>query len=272
MWRFALKESGRWALALLGALAIAVGVSALETGGHGYGVAVVRRLAGFLSLDFGTSALSGAGAAAELGGHGPITLRIMLLGSAIAILLGLPLGLLLGTAGLRRATAPVVQVISSAPVFCAGLALAYAAHAFGFAPEGEWGSLLLPGLTVGLAGAAAIQTTMRAAASTYQNAPFRNGLRRLGLPALEIERVHVLPRIFAALLGSLGEIMLTLLSACVVSEWVFGERGIADLFVRSVALRDWNMAALILFVFGGVTLTAAFLGRLCARRMDATFA
>jgi len=270
MWRFALKESGRWALALLGALAIAVGISALETGGHGYAIAVGERVLSFARLDFGSSALSGAGAGAELARHGPITFRIMVSGGAIAVLMGVPFGLLLGTGRARRAAAPLVQTISSAPVFCAGLALAYAAHGFGFAPEGQWRSLLLPALTVGLAGASAIQTAMRAAASAYQDAPFRNGLRRLGLTPLEIERAHVLPQIFAGLLANLGEIMLTLLSAAVVSEWVFGERGVADLFVRSVALHDWNMAALVLFVFAGVTLTAAFLGRLGAKLVGGT--
>ncbi|MBV8977764.1 MAG: ABC transporter permease subunit [Alphaproteobacteria bacterium] len=270
MLRFLLKESGRWALALLGALAIAVAVAAMARRGQRFDLALGRHVLAFLRLDFGTSALTGAEAAAEIAVRGPVTLRIVLLGSLIAALLGVPLGLLLGTGRLRRATAPLVQTVSSAPVFCAGLALAFAARRLGFAVQGEWGPLLLPALTVGLAGAAAIQATMRSAAASYHDAPFRAGLRRLGLPALEIERVHVVPQIFASLLRALGEIMLTLLSAAVVSEWVFGQHGIADLFVHSLALQDWNMAAPIVFVFAAATLTAGFVGRLCCRLVAGT--
>lgn len=280
MWRLALKESGKWALALLGALLIASAVSALSVPGAGQGVgayvtALAAKLLAFLEFDFGKSAISGLGAAQELAAHGPVTLDILLFGSLLAILLGLPLGLLLGTGALRRATAPLIQIVSAAPVFCAGLALAYVAKRVGLSADmtGEVARVdlaglrmfLLPAVTVGLAGTAAIQMALRRAASEAQDSPFRIGLRRLGLSPLEIERVYVAPLVFAGLLRSLGEVMLALLSAAVVSEWVFECRGIADLFVKSVALHDWNMAALILLVFAGLTTTAEFLGRLGAR-------
>lgn len=278
MLRYALKESGRWALALLGALLIAAAVSASSSARPGaYAAAFAGRLFAFLRLDFGTSAISGLGAAQELAAHGPTTLNLVLFGAVIAIVFGVPLGLLLGTGPLRRATAPVIQIVSAAPVFCAGLALAYAARQiFGWTanPAGPTAShldlaalrsIVLPAIAVGLAGTAAVQMALRRAAAEVQDAPFRVGLRQLGLSALEIERVYVAPLVFAGLLSSLGEVTLALLSAAVVSEWVFQCRGIADLFVKSLALHDWNMAALILFVFAAVAATADFLGRLGAR-------
>jgi peptide/nickel transport system permease protein len=281
MWRYALKESGRWALAVLGALLTAAAVSALSVtgaaGGAGaYGVAIAGRLLAFLTLDFGNSAISGQSVARELASHGPMTADLVGFGALIAVLLGVPLGLVLGTGPFRRATAPLIQLVSAAPVFCAGLALAYAArHLFGWyqgaavAAPGLFDlaalrAVLLPALTVGFAGTAAVQIALRRAASEAQDNPFRTGLKRLGLTALEIERVYVAPRVFAGLLASLGEVMLALLSAAVVSEWVFQCRGIADLFVKSLALHDWNMAAAILLVFGVATSTAEFLGRLGA--------
>jgi peptide/nickel transport system permease protein len=128
-------------------------------------------------------------------------------------------------------------------------------------------ALLLPAIAVGLAGTAAVQIALRRAAAEAQDRPFRWGLRRLGLGAIEIERVYVGPLVFAGLLSSLGEVMLALLSAAVVSEWVFQCRGIADLFVKSLALHDWNMAAAILLVFAVVTSTAEYAGRLGARAL-----
>jgi len=281
MWRYALKESGRWALALLGALLIAAAVSALSvagaTAGPGaYAAALGLKLLAYAQLDFGRSALSGLGVVHELAARGPTTLNLVLYGGLIAILLGAPLGVVLGSGPLRRATAPFVQVASALPVFAAGLALAYAArHLFGWSQVrplepshldlAGLRALLLPALTVGLAGTAAVQIALRRAAAEVQDSPFRLGLRRLGLSAMEVERAYVGPLVFAGLLSDLGEVMLALLSAAVVSEWVFQCRGIADLFVKSVALHDWNMAALILLVFASVTATAALVGRLSAR-------
>jgi peptide/nickel transport system permease protein len=112
---------------------------------------------------------------------------------------------------------------------------------------------------------AAVQMVLRRAASEAQEGPFRTGLRRLGLSSLEIERVYVAPLVFAGLLDGLGEVVLALLSASVVAEWVFNGHGIADLFVKAIALHEWNVAALILFVFAALTATADFVGRIAAR-------
>src|ERR1700742_2096332 len=100
MWRFALRESGRWALALFGALLIASGVSALSDktdGLAGFAVAMAGRLVAFLRLDFGQDA------AQEFFSRGPVTADLVLFGALIAILIGVPVGLLLGAAPLRRA-------------------------------------------------------------------------------------------------------------------------------------------------------------------------
>ena len=283
MWRFALRESGRFALGLFGALLMASAISALSVPADGFAATTAARFLAFVQLDFGTSAISGASAVQELAVHGPATATLVLLGAIIAILFGVPLGLLLGTGPMRRATALPIQIVSSAPVFVAGLALAFAAQRlFGWPPiDGEFPTAaallhpnadvlrvaLLPALTVGFAGLAAVQLALRRAAADVQHEPFREGLKRLGLPAPEIDRAYVAPLVFSGLLASLGEVMLALLSAAVVSEWVFRTPGAADLFVKSVALHDWNMAALILFFFAAATLAVDFAGRLAAHAL-----
>jgi peptide/nickel transport system permease protein len=268
MWRFALRESGKWVLALFGALLVAAALSALGEPAQPYAAAFGGKLISFLTFDLGKSAVSGLPAVRELASHGPATANLVLLGALMALVLGVPFGLAFGTGGMRRATAPIIQIVSAAPVFCACLALAYAAsHLFGIGLDqpSRVTTLFLPSIAVGLAGTATVQVALRRAASQAQDSPFRLGLRRLGLGALEIERVYVAPLIFASLLESLGEVMLALLSAAVVAEWVFQSHGIAELFVRSVALRDWSMAAPILLVFAAATSTAEFLGRVGAR-------
>ncbi|HEY0282539.1 MAG TPA: ABC transporter permease subunit, partial [Rhizomicrobium sp.] len=176
---------------------------------------------------------------------------------------------------------PLLQIVTAVPVFCAGLALAYGAvHLLHWPVSVNAAAALstpiyslnpqdlefaaLPVLMVGLAGAAAVQLALRKAIAESAGKSFRTGLKRMGLSALEIERVYTVPRVIAGLLASAGEIVLALLSAAVVAEWVFHRAGAADLFVKSVALHDWNMTALILFVFAGLAFLAEILGRVSA--------
>lgn len=251
---------------------------------HGFGrylPALGLKLMAFLHLDFGHSAISGVAAGDEIAARLPSTLALVVAGSGVALIAGTPLGLLLGAGPLRRAASPFVMLIAAMPVFCAGLVLAYVAAnwlhwpvsvkapmaeaAPVFPTDPKMLELALPAvLTVGLAGAAAVQLALRRVSAATADQSFRTGLKKLGLSAMEIERVYVAPLVAAGLLASAGEITRALLSAAVVAEWVFHRPGAADLFVKSVALGDWTMAALILFVFAALSFFADFIGRLCA--------
>jgi ABC-type dipeptide/oligopeptide/nickel transport system permease component len=281
MRRFALRESGRLALGLLGALLLAAAVSALSLpgahdGARGFLAAMASRLLAYVAFDPGSSAVSGLAAAQELIARGPTTLKLVLQGMVIAAVLGIPLSLVSGAASLRNALAPLGQFVSAVPVFCAALLLAYVVNRLlGSAPPGTpfpllprdlagWSQVLAPALTVGLAGMAAVHVGLRRASVALEGAPFRQGLGRLGLPARDINRFYVVPAVLAGLLRNLGEVIVALLSAVVVAEWVFHCPGIADLFVKSVALHDWNMVAPILFLFAATAMIADFAGRIAA--------
>lgn len=283
MLHFALRQAGRFVLGLLGAIVIAAAISAIAAP-HAHGPApflkaMLGQLWAFLQLDLGKSAISGATVAEELGTRLPPTLALVAAGGAIALAAGTPLGILFGAGPIRRAATPLIQIVAAAPVFCAGLALAFGAvhllhwpvstnapvpQSAPIFPHDVEGLRLaaLPVLTVGLAGAAAVQLALRRAAAQSAGEAFRGGLKRLGLGALEIEWNYVIPQVLSGLLKGAGEIMLALLSAAVVAEWVFHRPGAADLFVKSVALQDWNMAALILFCFAGLVFLADFAGLL----------
>ncbi len=287
MLRFVSREAGRLALGLLGAALLAAAIAALALPHAGDGIlsfliAWGRTLNAFAHLDFGRSSISGGAALDEVGAHLPLTLGLVAEGFAVALIVGIPVGLLFGAGPARRAAAPVVQIVSAAPIFCAGLALAYAcANLLHWPVPTDNGiktglvlwphsvtaleTLLLPVLTVGLAGAAAAQLALRRAGANGASEPWRTQLRRMGLPAWEIEGVYGVPQIFAGLLSSLGEVMLALLSAAAVAEWVFNYAGAADLFVKSVALHDWAIAAPVLLSFAALTLTADFIGHCAAR-------
>lgn len=289
MLRFTLREIVRLLSGLVGAAFLAAALAALSSpiaaqGGRGFGMSLIDHVRAFASLDFGVSAVSGRAAVLELAERLPPTLIVIAAGAAIAIAIGAPLGILLGAGPVRRAAAPLIQIVAAAPVFCGALALAYVAQHFGWParvhgtnlpqnvlafdparPLDALRPLVLPALTVGAAGAALVQLVLRTASAEVAREPYRRGLRRLGLSALEIERAYVAPQVLAALASSFGELALALIAAAAVAEWVFDVPGAAVLFVKSVALSDWTMAALVLVLFSLIALTADFAGRLGAR-------
>jgi len=292
MLRFVLREAGRTGLGLAGAVLLAAAISALAMPGAGDGlwhflVAWGRTLDAFAHLDFGHSAMTGATAREELAARLPLTLGLVLEGLLVALIVGIPVGFLFGAGPARRAAAPLVQVLSAAPIFCAGLALAFlAANLLHWpVPRGtgvaanlmlvpknarDLEILLLPVLTVGLSGAAAAQLALRRAGAESARQPWRTQLRRMGLGAWEIETVYGVPQIFAGLLTDFGEVMLALFSAAAVAEWVFNYAGAADLFVKSVALHDWAIVSPILLSFAGLTMIADLIGRCAAYPLVAT--
>lgn len=290
MLRFTLQEAAHLLLGLLGAILMAAMIAALTAPAawHNAGAffsAVGMRLVAFAHLDFGTSAISGLPVGDSLAQTLPDTMALVAAGIVIALVLGVPIGLLFGAGPARRAAAPLIQLVAAAPIFCASLALIALATHFGWPvamPGGAGAALadlhaapdvaeralkvaLLPALTVGLAGAAAVQLSLRRAASESSREPYRTGLRRMGLSAFEIESVYVVPQVLSALLASLGEITLALFAAAAVAEWVFESPGAAVLFVKSLALGDWTMVAAILFAFAAIKFAADFIGRVTAR-------
>ena len=288
MWLFGLRQAGRLALGLLGAILLAALVAAASERSPGtaaYARAVLSHLLSFGRLDFGTSTVSDGSAWADLARRLPATLELLGFGAVIAVVIGTPVGLLLSAGRVLRAGAPLLQIVAAAPVFCAGLGLLWLSarvlHWAGApqdtsflaallsgdldAIEAGLRAVALPALTVGAAGAASIQLALRRAMSQAAGEPYRRGLRAMGLGRFEIDRVYLFPQIIAGLLQSLGEVASSLLAAAAVAEWVFGWHGAADLFLKSVALQDWTVVALVLLFFAVFTMTAEFAGVMAAR-------
>ncbi len=293
MWRFGLRRAGRFALGLLGAILMAAVVAAQAAppgkGGVSHFIGtVLSRLGEFVRFDFGSSAITAASAAQEVAQRLPATLELVAAGALIAALIGIPLGIVLSIGRASRAAAPLIQIVAAAPVFCAALALLWLsvqvlhwdaqlqgapdlwsalASGHGTAIRDAFRLLALPALTVGAAGAAGVQLALRRAANESRDAPYRRGLRMMGLTPFEVDRLYLVPQVLAGVLANLGEIALSLFSAAAVAEWVFGWPGAAVLFLKSVALHDWSVVALVLFAFAAITLFAEFVGSLGARAL-----
>ncbi|MGH6871533.1 MAG: ABC transporter permease subunit [Rhizomicrobium sp.] len=286
MLRYGLSETGRFAAGLLGALLLAATISAMGAQA-GFAAALLARAVSLLRLDFGASALTGAPALGDFAQHLAPTLQLLGGGAALALVAGVPLGLALNSRRMRALAAPVLEIAASAPVFCAGLALLWIAHRMGWdvsAATGAsfWPALLqgdsaaasralpafgLPALVVGAAGAASVLVVVRRGAHAAMAEPYRETLRLMGLGAFEIDRLYLAPRLLAGLCAGLGQIVLTLFAATAVAEWVFAWPGEATLFIHSVALGDWNVAAAVLFAFAVLALATGYLGMLAAHAL-----
>ena len=298
MFRFTLRETARLFFGLVGVGLLAICLASLDSFAASHGLSgflrsVTHHIEAVGHLNFGTSATSGRAALAELGERLPPTLIVLSAGLIVALVIGGPLGIAFGGGPGRRAAAPLIQFVASTPVFCAALVLNYVAvrsfhwphetqtnfltpsgtfHFDASDPLAALQPLLLPALTVGAAGAAAVQLALRRGAASVANESYRIGLRRLGLSALEIDRAFVVPQVLAALVASFGEIALALVAAAAVAEWVFNVPGAVDLFVKSVALGDWTMAGLVIFLFAAIALVAEYCGRIGARAISGTSA
>jgi peptide/nickel transport system permease protein len=284
MWRTGLWQGGKLVASLFGALLLAALLASVSHHAHGFWPALgafSQHAIDMLRGGFGDSSVTGHPASRDVAAVLPQTIQLIAMAFVVALLVGLPVGAILSASQLLRAAAPLMQIIAAAPVFCAALAMIWlSVHVLHwpvpsqtFAPTftgglGGWNATLrliaLPVLAVGAAGAACVQLSLRRTATALLHAPYRAGLQMMGLRPLEIDLRYVVPQFVAGLLLCLGDIMLALLAAAAVVEWVFHREGAGVLFLKSVSSGDWNVAALILLVFATLKFTADFVGTICA--------
>ncbi len=293
MWRFGIRRVGHFTLGLCVAAFLAACLTSLaepDSASVPIGRTLIQHLIATARLDFGTSSISAVPAWTEFSRVFPATLELLGLGGLIAILIGAPAAILLSDRRAAGLGAPLLQLASAVPAFCVALCILWlsqrlmhwtataqpqslvAALARGNIGDIEAGlrAVAPPALLVGATGAYSVQNLLRRAIARAANEPYRWGLRALGLGRLEIDSLFMVPQVLGAVVFNLGEVALSLTAATAVAEWVFAWPGAAGLFLKSVALHDWAVAGLILFVFAAITMTADFVGAILARLLAET--
>ena len=226
MWRDWLLRAAQLIGSIVGAVVLASLLATLSHPAHGlwpFLTALCERIFAAVRGDFGLSSVTGVPAMASAIDMMSFTFQLLAGGAVIALLIGIPLGILLSASRALRAAAPLIQIIAATPVFVAALALIWIAvrvlHWSGISQASAlswvdlvrsdgWSAALqafaLPALTVGAAGAASVQLSICRAAAVAWSAPYRSGLRMMGLGALDIDLHYALPEVLAALLRDLG--------------------------------------------------------------------
>lgn len=213
-----------------------------------------RWLGNALRGDLGESLVTGESVVHGLWIRLPATFSLMLVAVGFALLIGIPAGVL---AGLRPGSAIDKLVSSGAslglavPNFWLGLMLIilFAIRldwlpAIGYASitEGPWQwlrHLLLPGFTLGTAGAAEIARQTRAGVADVHRREFVRTAYAYGLPRRRVVGRHVMRSASIPIVTVLGLQVANLLGGSVIVESVFGIDGIGKYAVGAVIQRDF---------------------------------
>jgi peptide/nickel transport system permease protein len=213
-------------------------------------------LAGLLRGDLGSSLVDDYPVIHEIALRLPRTLEIILGGTLVAIVIGVPAGI---SAAIRRGgqfdriASGVTALLLAIPVFVVGtlLVLLFAqtlrlmpAGGFVALSQDPWQHfklLTLPSLAIGLGlGAVLFRMTRAAMLDALANDYVRTA-RAKGLGPKRVLFVHVLRNALNPVITVLGLHMGTLLGGTVLVEYVFNWPGLSTPLLRAVEARDYPM-------------------------------
>ncbi|WP_432534438.1 ABC transporter permease [Kineococcus arenarius] len=259
---------GSPAAAVLGAAATPESIAAVEAQ-MGLDRPPLERLAewmgGLVTGDLGTSLRSGVPVTDLLAQRVPATLSLVLGGMVVALVVGVGAGVLTGTRPgtlVDRVLTGGTVVGMAMPEFWLGLLLTVVfVVQLGWIPVIAWTpltadpvawarGLVLPSITLGLAGAAIIARQTRAAMVKALSAPYTDTLTAAGVSRRRLVGVYGLKNALVPVLATTGITFAILIGASFVVEKVFATPGLGSLMLTSVIGQDFPV------VQGVVLLTA----------------
>src|SRR5580658_2507294 len=212
-----------------------------------------------------------------IAGGFPVDLTIGLSAIAVALLVGIPIGL---NAAWRRHTLwdriPMALAVAgiSVPVFViAPLLVLIFAVQLHWLPAGDWvrGSpshLLLPVLALAFPYIAYVARIVRGSALEVLNTGYIRTARAKGLPAHRILVHHALRPSLVAVVSFLGPTTAGVITISIVVETVFGLPGIGRFFVTGALNRDYTLVLGITILYGALIIFFNLLADLCYAWID----
>jgi oligopeptide transport system permease protein len=212
-----------------------------------------------------------------IAGGFPVDLTIGLSAIAVALLVGIPMGL---NAAWRRHTLwdriPMALAVAgiSVPVFViAPLLVLIFAVQLHWLPAGDWvrGSpshLLLPVLALAFPYIAYVARIVRGSALEVLNTGYIRTARAKGLPAHRILVHHALRPSLVAVVSFLGPTTAGVITISIVVETVFGLPGIGRFFVTGALNRDYTLVLGITILYGTLIILFNLLADLCYAWID----
>jgi peptide/nickel transport system permease protein len=222
-------------------------------------------LGGLVQGDLGRDYISGDSVGHLIGQKLPVTLELVVGAMALAVLVGVPLGVLAvsGARWTRHLTQGFVVAGIAVPDFWLGtlLVLLFAATLNWLPPSGWVGLaedpvgnlryIALPVLTLAIGEAAYILRTTRSAMLDTLGEPYITFLRARGVRERSILFRHALRNAAVPIVTVVGIQFGVLLGGAIVVETIFGLPGLGRLVVTAINQRDYTV------VQGGVLVIAA---------------
>ena len=240
---------------------------------HGYDrplpVQYALRLKNIVSGDLGYSikVMEGRSISEILGQAVPVSLKLGLFAMAIAIVIGIPAGIL---AAVRRNTAPDYFIMAFAllgiclPNFVIGPLLAeFFGGRLRWFPVSGWNprdpsSMFLPALTLGLASAAYLSRLTRAGMLEILHQDFIRTARAKGQRGPVIVLRHALRGGLIPSIAYLGPAFAATISGSVVVETIFQIPGIGRLFIKAIETGDEALIMGPVLLYGSLIVAANF--------------
>ena len=219
--------------------------------------------------DFGTSLTSGEPVSEIVGTRLPTTLRLAGLSFLVAVLVGVPLGILgaaLTRGGRRRYTelafTTATGTFASIPSFLLAVALIYLFgihwRVFPVAEESGVSSYVLPIAALAIGPAAALARIVRVEGLKVLEQDYIRTARGKRLPARLIYLRHALPNMLTATLTISGLLLGGLIAGTVLIETIFAWPGLGGTLVSSVIDKDYPTVQAIALIFGALILLINF--------------
>ena len=211
----------------------------------------LRWLGRAVQLDLGKDFISRRSVAEQIQERLPTTLLLALATMVVAILIGIPIGVLSATKPnslLDNVGRIVAMAGVSMPVFWLGMLLiiAFAVQIRIFPPGGsiaEYGpiALVLPAITLGASFAALIMRTTRADMLEVLSQDYVRTARAKGLSDPAVHYFHALNNALISVITVVGLQFGHILSGAVLTETIFSLPGLGRLLVDAVLRRDYPL-------------------------------
>lgn len=226
----------------------------------------LRFLKGAVVGDFGTSYYYNEPAMRVVMERVPATLELAVAALAIAVVLGIPAGVLSAVKrnslsdGVIRVLALLGQCL---PAFWLGIMLIMVFSVnLGWLPTGGnsegWRSLIMPAFTLGLFSAATICRLLRSNMIEVLGKEYIDVARAKGLRGSVVVMKHAFKNAFSSILTMLGMQFASLLGGSVITETVFAWPGIGRLVIQSIQSSDFAVVECIVFLLAVVFVVINF--------------
>jgi peptide/nickel transport system permease protein len=206
--------------------------------------------------DLGVAYITGEDVGKTIRERAPTTLKLIVGGSIVTIILSAVMGLI-GAAWPGRFPDHIVRIIAllgaSTPVFFGGavLILVFAVHlrwlpSFGDNSITSW---ILPSIAMAAPSAAVLSRVLRIGISEAMTRPYALTARAKGFTVLHIMLREALPNAVPAYVSALGNMIGSMTIGAIIVEPLFALHGIGELFVAGVRTRDFMVMQACLLAF-----------------------